>query len=75
LVLPPEAVEAGIEFFGKQVTLVADALDVVIRLLGYAQANGDARARSEAAAQTAGPGERHAPLGVVFATSSFSSNA
>ena len=32
LVLPPEAVEAGIEFFGKQVTLVADALDVVIRL-------------------------------------------
>jgi hypothetical protein len=31
-ILPPEAVEAGIEFFGKQVTLVIDALDAVIRL-------------------------------------------
>ena len=34
LVLPPEAVEVGVEIFPRQVALIAGALDVVVRLQG-----------------------------------------
>jgi hypothetical protein len=64
LILPPEAVEAGVEIFPRQVALIADALDVVVRLQGMPKGTqmltpGRRRWRDRLVRA-----ERHAPLGV-----------